>query len=487
MELDHQHPLYAKHAGQWKRCRDAVEGQDAIHAAGDAYLPMLSGQSVADFRKYLARATYFNASGRTVLALSGMLMKQQARIEVPAGFEEILADVTLDGCSLRDFVTELVTQQLTVGRVGIAVDFPRNDADPVTVGIAQALRLRPYLRCYMAESIVDWRVGDVAGGQGLTMVKLMEQIEVPSGEFSTASVLQYRVLDLFEGAYRVRLYRKDKGDQWFLLEEYFPQMNGAAIPFIPFVIANVSKVGAKPEKSPILDMVDVNLAHYRNTADYEHGLHFTGLPTPVIAGVQLDDKVKLGIGSSEAWVFPDPAAKASYLEFTGTGLSALADAIKEKERRMAVLGARMLSDEKRTAESTETTLIKHDGEHSALASIALCASEAIQQALKMMCQWAGMPDDVTYQLNTDYGIRRLTAQELTALVGAWQSGAFSAQTLFKNLQAGQIISDQTDFETEQAQIADAAPVLSQGAPSEAAPEQASQESRLQGFMRLLRL
>jgi hypothetical protein len=61
-------------------------------------------------------------------------------------------------------------------------------------------------------------------------------------------------------------------------------------------------------------------------------------------------------------------------------------------------------------------------------------------------------------------MKRLSGQELTALVGAWQAGAFSQETLFDNLSQGQIIMDGKDFETEMAQIADAAPTLVQGTP-----------------------
>jgi hypothetical protein len=59
------------------------------------------------------------------------------------------------------------------------------------------------------------------------------------------------------------------------------------------------------------------------SADYEHGCHFTGLPTPWIAGYQAADPEKpdtFYIGSTAAWTFGDPNAKCGYLEFSGGGL-----------------------------------------------------------------------------------------------------------------------------------------------------------------------
>jgi hypothetical protein len=46
----------------------------------------------------------------------------------------------------------------------------------------------------------------------------------------------------------------------------------------------------------------------------------------------------------------------------------------------------------------------------------------------------------------------MSAQELTALIGSWQSGAISSQTLFDNLQDGEIIAQGVTFEVEQERI-----------------------------------
>ena len=37
-------------------------------------------------------------------------------------------------------------------------------------------------------------------------------------------------------------------------------------------------------KFPLADIIVVNLDHYRLTADYKHGMHFTALPTAWVSG-----------------------------------------------------------------------------------------------------------------------------------------------------------------------------------------------------------
>ena len=82
------------------------------------------------------------------------------------------------------------------------------------------------------------------------------------------------------------------------------------------------------EKPPLLDLVDVNLHHWRLSCDYNHGLHYTGLPTAIAAGFpKSNDGYRIGAGA--AWWSEEPNAKAYYLEFTGEGLTAMRDALAE--------------------------------------------------------------------------------------------------------------------------------------------------------------
>jgi hypothetical protein len=92
------------------------------------------------------------------------------------------------------------------------------------------------------------------------------------------------VLDLDGGRYRVCVFAdgahgKD-GD--VLLSEVYPLMNGKPLDFIPFTFLSTDDNTAEVDEPPLIDLVNVNLSHYRTCADLEHGAHFTGLPTPYI-------------------------------------------------------------------------------------------------------------------------------------------------------------------------------------------------------------
>ena len=64
-----------------------------------------------------------------------------------------------------------------------------------------------------------------------------------------------------------------------------------------------------------------------------------------------------------------------------------------------------------------------------------------------------IPSDEAYiSINTDFLPAELKGSDLTALVSSWQSGAISKETMFYNLQQGEIIPENTTFEEEEEAI-----------------------------------
>lgn len=460
MAVQDFHSEYNKFEIQWKMCRDANEGQFAIHKAGSAYLPRLSGQNDDEYSAYKSRALFYEATGRTIQGLTGMIFRKPPEIEHGA-MEDFDNDVNLSGMSLRGFSEDLTGEIMTVGRVGVLVEYPQAVTEGITLAQAQSLNMRPYFIKFPTENIRNWKVGRINNKTQITEIRLTEFIEIQSGEFDVVEKEQIRVLDLDEGKYRVRLYQKDpKTNKWVLVSEpYYPVRNGAFIPEIPFVFISANGVSQMVESPPLLGLVNINISHYRSTADLEHGAHFTGLPTAIITGIQADDaKGEFKIGASNAWLFSNPDANAKYLEFTGQGLSALVERLKSKEGQMASLGAQMLSPDTRRNESTETAGMRHMGENSILANIAQAVSEGINKCLVIAGEWMGItPSEI--ELNRDFMPTPMTPQMLTSLVASWQSGAISSQTLFDNLKEGEVISHDKDFEEEQDEIQNGALTL----------------------------
>jgi hypothetical protein len=453
MPVNTKHPEYAESKQSWEDCEHAVEGQREIHEYGVKYLPKLSGQSDDEYKAYVKRALFYNATARTVDGLTGMLFLKPPKVEYPTSMQSIIDDVSMSGLSLHQFAEMVADDIVVFGRCGVLVDYPPITNASTMAEMAQ-LGARPYATKYDAESIINWKTRRVNNVQMLSMVVLEESAEIAKDEFESEVVTRYRVLDLTDSGYRQRVFEEDKlGKITQIGDDIYPLMNGNTMSFIPFEFIGVRDNSPCVDKPPLLDLVDVNLSHYRTSADLEHGRHFTGLPTPVVSGVQLESGQSLSIGSAKAWVFPDPQASASFLEFTGQGLGELREAMREKESMMATLGARMLAPESKGIESAQTASIHRAGENSVLASISQSISISLTNILEWLRDWSNITGDVLVELNRDFVPPTMTAQDLTALVQSWQAGALSFDSLFAVLKQNDIIAADKTVDDEKELIA----------------------------------
>jgi hypothetical protein len=452
MSVDTIHPDYSRVSNMWTRCRDVIQGRDRLNevdkrSANGVYLQKPTGLSEAEFHAYCDRASFFNASARTKEAITGLILAKPANFDYP--IEEHLNDVTNTGIKLREFAQSVIDDEVEITRTGVLVEYPSVDTSQFTKAEVESLNLRPYLVKYSGEQITNWKVGTVNNSQRLTMVTLKESIDSSEDEFSHEEDVQYRVLDISNGVYRIRVFTKNDKDEDEIVSELYPKINGEYLTEIPFYIVG----GARVRKPMMNDLIDTNIAHYRNSADFEHALRFT-IPTAVVTGAALTPETgEFRIGGLSAWVFQNPDARASYLEFKGDGLRPVKDAIKDKEFRMAILGARMLADEKRASEAVSTVEIRTAGERAIIANTADDVSDTITKALKVMAKWSGKDDSkVKYKLNIDYGIGRLDYHTIKELVASWQADAITSKTLFENLVKGDIISPDETFDDYQDQL-----------------------------------
>ena len=460
-----QHPSYAAMSPLWKRCQDAAKGEHAIHAAGETYLPKLAEEEDRDYTSRKGRTPFFNASWRTISGLKGMLFRKDPIVKVAKAIEPYLNDIDMAGTPLSIFAQEVSEENLTVGRLGLLVDRPpmpqREDGQALTVAQTELLGLRPTIQKYSADSIINWKVARVGNAVKLVMVVLAESADVEDDdEFGHKSEDQYRVLDLIDGHYRQRVYRvKDQKDEQ-VGGDLYPTMNNKPMTDIPFFFAGVNDISPSIDVPPLLDLIDMNLHHYQVSADFEHGCHWSGLPTLFLFGTAPDKDNPIYIGGSSANCVSDPTGHVDYAQVEG-GFEALQKNLESKKSEMAVLGARMLENSKSAVESAETIQQRTHGEQSQLSAMSNVTSMAIQAALQIFSEWAGSTETVEYQINTDFIPASMSPQELTALTAAWQAGlpGTSDQNVYALMQQKEMADPLITFEEEQERISTRTPQL----------------------------
>lgn len=466
-----RHKGYDSYAMKWRRVRDVVSGQDAIYSGTTLYLSKLVDEDNTEYLKRLHRTPFYNATWRTMAAFVGMMFRKPPLREVPKQLEPLLDDVTMSGVSFDNFAQDVVLEDISISRVGVLVDYPTNqavnpDGSVMTVAQAEAKGLRPSMVMYKAEQIINWRFEFVNNRYILTQVRLWETQAEIKNEFEVEEYPVIRVLDLDNGRYRVRRFKEESEEQigW----DVYPLMNGEFMSEIPFYFIGPDGGQSELSEPVLIDLVDLNIKHFQVSADYEHGCHMTGLPTPVVSGMTAEKFGEDGnpiyptlyVGSTSAWILP-AGAEAKYLEFTGQGLQALKENLDTKEAQMAALGAKMLTPDKAGVEAAETVAMRHAGESSILAAIAVAVSEGLTKALRTFAQWAGVTvtdENIKFEINRDFMPFAITPQALTALLSAVQAGKLSHEAFFDLLKRGDLVDSELTFEDEQARI-DAAPAI----------------------------
>ena len=427
MGIDSTHPLYDDTKEKWTRVRDSYLGSDAIKSKGEIYLPKLSSQEKGEYDAYVMRSMYVNAIKNTVQGLVGAVMRINPVINAPDRIMELAQDITGTGVSLNDFISNMLSEQLLMGRQGVMIDRTTE---------------RAYLSGYTTEQMTNWMEDVIV----LKETYLQQDL---NDNYSQSYEVQYRELLIDEdGNFLVRLWKDNEG--WSISQEIYPTKVGQPLDMIPFVAISGNELNMNPSQPPLMSLVDTNLSMYRTSADLEHGRHFTALPTPYVTGIDGDSELRIGSGS--AWILPDSSSKAGYLEFTGQGLQALEKAVEEKRSIMAGLGASLLQTQKNGVESAESLRLRQNSEASVLVGAVLSVQEGISKALSIMAEWEGVSGDIEVALNTDFVDTKILPEELTALMGAWQSGAISHETFLHNMKKGEILPVEVTVEDEKDRI-----------------------------------
>ena len=302
---DYKHPDYIAAAPLWRKVRAACAGEDAIKAAGERYLPD-PGDDPADpkarrrYERYLERAVYFNATGRTLRGLVGVAFANWPRMVVPEDY--ILDDVDGSGISLVNQAQLVLSDVLQTGRGGLLADCssvdPTKKIRGLTQSEAEAAGWRLRLSYWPAERILTWELQ----GQKLTRLVLESaHHEYIGGELNVVPELLELVL--VNGKCVFNRHRKYTDNGKYILASSITSTHTS----IPFHFIGATNNDPHPDTPPLLDLANLNIAHFRNSADHEESVFLMGQPMLAITGVTdewVDKRGEVHIGSRAALALP---------------------------------------------------------------------------------------------------------------------------------------------------------------------------------------
>jgi len=405
------------------------------------------------YQDMIKRAEFFPATSRTAEGVHGLAFFKEPLINVDDNLLQYLDNVDGKGHNWSKYINDVTWEEMITNWGGVLIDAPHGEG--LSRAEAELYGILPFCTYYQAEQIINTQTQIIGRQEVLTLVVLKEtyEKELVADRYTTEIKTRYRVLELEDGIYKQSLLDENN----VVISEAYPQKNGKSLNYIPFYMKDL-----KPFKPMFKDLADVNISWFQMSTEHRNGLHWVGFPTPFVTGYQPETKViqkpngdveeiavnTLELGGNKIAYLPQ-GATMQYLELHGQGMNHIVEAMDKAEERMAILGARIISQEKKGVESAETAKIHRAGENSVIATFCNELSKMFTRMFKDYLEWSSgfeVSEDFNIQINTDYDVSKMNPSELTALVSLWQSGGISKKVLFQNLQKGEIVDNITTFD-----------------------------------------
>lgn len=453
----------------YERIDDCLLGQTRVKEKGEKYLPhptpitadMTPGEkedATKRYRGYKQRALFYNLAGKTVKGLEGQLfLRDPAQDEE---FTEILDYLNFDidgqASGIVQQSKQVANRVIRDGRVCLWTDYPKitdeeGNVKEVSKADNESGEIRAVTTVVKAKHFINWRVTKRGAKFVLSKAVFVRKYVSEDDGFELKLENEWVVLELDTSwRYSVTVYRKGNNTQFEIHSgpDFVSDADGVILDHIPFDIIGAEDNNHLPNKPPIEDLVDVNFAHFQNSADYEEACFILGQPTPYYTGlteqwVKEIFKGRVLLGSRRAVPLPE-GATAGLLQATENTM--IFEAMKHKEKQAKSIGAKMVEDRDVQRTATEATN-DNISENSELATIAKNVSEAYCKVINRHARFMNTglireDNSEAFVINTDFEVNNVSAEDVRMWLELYEKAAITWDELrFKLRKAGIAIED----------------------------------------------
>ena len=369
---------------------------------------------------------------------------------------EISYDIDGDGNSLAQQSRQAIKEVIATGRCGLLIDYPvvkreeGDDETSVTVKRAREENLRPYIKVYDAQDIVNWVTKKVGALSILKTIILREECEEESSLLSVDTTEQYRVLTIEDGYYCQYIYDLcgDNSVQRRYENPIHPlDANGNKLTKLPFVFIGSENNDYNVDPAPMEDLCDVNISHYINSADNEESSFMCGQPSLFVFAsnpslIKEENPLGVKVGARSVNIFSHEDS-VEMLQADPNSLPR--QNMTDKLDMMVMLGARLITPSQQ--ETAEAARIKHSGDNSALGIIVKNVDDAYTRAIEFLQLFAtAKEEEFIFQLNNDFFFEKMTSEDRTAWLADIVQGIVSKSDYRRALREGGLLADERSDE-----------------------------------------
>lgn len=414
------HPDLTLMLPKYRRLRDCLTGH--VKEREQIYLPDPSEVreeqdiKMERYKKYLKRAVFLPVTRRTQQGLVGQVFVRKPTITQGNLPNEVIDSISVQGLKTSSFANYILKETVATGRGAIVV------------GISDAAQ-KAMLDYIEAENVITWAdlpygmVDGLGRNIGSVVVRTFTS-EIGNNGVTPelrARLVQYR-LDMRGLAYmRICTSATDESN-W---SNYVPILvRGVHLTHLPVYPVGSDDNTFKISTPPLLELADLNISHYVNSADYEEHVNIAGQVTTVVSGLEqkwydknINGKIAFGVRSP----IPLPQQAKAYL-LQANANSTAKEAMDKKEAMMVSVGARLIEQRQVRRTATESS-IEAESYHSILGHIAINVADALTAAMVDLGRfYDGEYSKNSIALNTEFGIVATSAEHRRLLLEEWQKG-----------------------------------------------------------------
>lgn len=441
---------------RWARNRAFVDGEAAVKAQGELYLPRARvDDSPAEYAAHKKRTGFFPAAFKIAQGWLGLIWRKPALLKTTSSRVALLARVvTKDARSLDDMAQWIVRETMITNFTGILSDHPpRGDfGSDMSAGDELRRGFRPYIARYTAENILEVTCGVIDEHRvGLVRVRVLED----NGE----RVRELTINDA--GVYEVRLHDRQDGT-FRVTSTTVPTLDGKPLSEIPFDLINTDD-SLVPTPSLLQHSVDLNLQHYVMEGCLAAAINLTTAPIAIITGfepeVDPDSKkpvpFEFDVTPGAIWAFGAPkgdgatGVKVDWFTYDPKGQELVTNKLRDLKDALSAIGHSILAPEKPAPEAAETQLIRRAAENAMLAAFTDKVGKRIEAAFQRWARWADPRNpSLTYTLNLDFLPQPMPAQNITTFSTLVDKRQLSLRTFHEALGEGELMPRGFDPEEE---------------------------------------
>lgn len=437
MNPNQQRSDFSDYLELWNSIDDVVQGKD-LHRhlrSLKRYMKNQEGIMADDLRQreYENNAVFYNVTGYTLNGLIGTMFRKEASLVLPNVLVYIENNIDGKGNGIQQHSRKTASEVIKKGRCGLWVDYPEMETE---TSLADAELITATIHRFEAQQIISWRTRLIGSQMVLDQILLRYTTEVPKedgyGFKDQEIILELKLVD-DDGrlVYRTQEFHRNTenegADAWVAQDEKTPRnRNGESINYIPFIFCGSENNDPAIDHPPLADMAKLNIAHYRNSADYEDNVWYAGQTQPWMSGAteefyDMIEKHEIRIGSRI--LFPVPEGQ-TFGFATPDPNPQSRQAMLDKVEMMIGIGARFITPggAAKTAYEAESD---REVSHSILSTIADNISRAYTTCLIWMMDF--MPDspesEILFEIDSDFSDVGSTPQLLAAWVKSYLDGA----------------------------------------------------------------